>query len=509
MNIKKHGLFIIVCLAYILLIKVSGVNWFYFGLLIIADNFYWNYIHWAFWTKRIKKEKKKGSPLKEWANAILFAVIGATLIHTFIIQPFTIPTSSMEKSMLIGDFLLVSKLNYGPNVPSTPLSIPFMHNTILGSNSRSYIRSFQTGYNRLSGFDTIKNNDIVVFNYPVDEMQENMPFDKKTHYVKRCVGIGGDVLEIIDQKIHINGKEQPLPDRSHGQFSYIVTSKGSGFRDKFLLENEITEVYPLHEYKFNMNAENAQLFKEQPYIRTVNCLDCPEIDKGERSIYKIITQGVKLNANVLATYQGEMTQNKVFLMMLTLENREKLSKLSNVESIEKPDLLKSQKGSVMFPKGNKRNWTTDNYGPIFIPQKGSTLILDSDNLPLYSKIIEDYEDNKLEIKNDSIFINNKQTNQYRFKMNYYWMMGDNRHNSLDSRFWGFVPENHVVGKPVFNWLSIDPNRTGIEKIRWSRMFTFIHGEGNPKSYFVHFLIFITLWNVISRIIKRRRKNEVL
>lgn len=508
MNIKKHSLFLIIFLSYIFLVKLSGINWFYFGILIISDYFYWNYIHWAFWTKRIKKEK--GSPFNEWVNAILFAVIGATLIHTFIIQPFTIPTSSMEKSMLIGDFLLVSKLNYGPNVPNTPLSIPFMHNTILGSsNSRSYISSFQTGYNRLAGFDTIKNNDIVVFNYPVDEMQENMPFDKKTHYVKRCVGIGGDILEIVDQKIYINGKEQPLPDRSHGQFSYIVTSKGSGFRDKFLLENEITEVYPLYEYEFNMNSENAQLFKEQPYIRTVKCLDYPKIQNGENSNYKIITQGVKLNTNVLATYQGKMLENKVFLMMLTSENREKIGNLSNVESIEKPDLLKSQKGSIMFPKGNKRNWTTDNYGPIFIPKKGSTLLLDTNNISFYRKIIEDYEANKFELKNDSIFINNELTNQYKFKMNYYWMMGDNRHNSLDSRFWGFVPENHVVGKPVFNWLSIDPNRTGIKKIRWKRMFTFIHGEGKPKSYFVHFLIFITLWNIISRIIKRRRKNEIL
>ena len=509
MNIKKHVLFFFVCLAYIFFVKLTGVNWFYFGLLIIADSFYWNYVNWTFWNKRKKKEKK--SPFKEWINAILFAVIGATLIHTFIIQPFTIPTSSMEKSMLIGDFLLVSKLNYGPNVPNTPLSIPFMHNTILGTEkSRSYIRSFQTGYNRLTGFDTIKNNDIVVFNYPVDEMQKNMPFDKKTHYVKRCVGIGGDILEIIDQKIYINAKEQPLPDRSHGQFSYVVTTKGTGFRDKFLLENEITEVYPLYEYEFNLKNDDVKLFEEQPYIRTVLCLDCREIYNSKNNKYKIITQGVKLNANVIATYNGRLTENKVFLMMLTSENREKLKMLSNIKSIEKPDLLTSQKGSVMFPKGNKRNWTTDNYGPIVIPKKNSALILDSSNIDLYKKIIEDYEENKLLIKNDSIFINGELTDRYIFKMNYYWMMGDNRHNSLDSRFWGFVPENHVVGKPVFNWLSIDPNRSGIEKIRWKRMFTFIHGEGNPKSYFIHFLIFITIWNIISRILKKRKvKNEIL
>lgn len=502
MNLKKHSFFALSCLAYALLVKSTGLNWFYFGLLAITDYYYWHHVNWTFWKKREVKKKKKRSFIGEWVNAIIFAVIGATLIHVFIIQPFTIPTSSMEKSMLIGDYLLVSKLSYGPNVPNTPLSIPFMHNVFLGTkNSPSYSKAIQLGYNRLPGFNTIKNNEIVVFNYPVDDMQKDMPFDKKTNYVKRCVGIAGDSLQIIDQKIFINGEIQPLPDRSHGQFSYIVTTSGSGFREKFLLDSEITEVYPLHEYKFELSDDMVKLFKEQPYIRNVELLDSLDSDIKP---YKIITQGVKLNANVLVTYNGVKTENSLYLMMLTSENVKKLASLSNVISVSKPDLLVSQKGTIMFPKGNDYNWTTDNYGPIYIPKSGATIALTDQNLELYKDVIENYEENKFEIKKDGIYINDSLSTEYTFKMNYYWMMGDNRHNSLDSRFWGFVPENHVVGKPVFNWFSIDPNRSGINKIRWSRLFTVIHGDGEPKSYLIHFLIFIGIWNLVSRYISKRK-----
>ena len=444
MNIKKHTLFLVSCLAYILLVNLTGLNWFYFGVLAIADHFYWHYINWTFWKKREPIEKKQRSAFGEWGNAITFAVIGATLIHTFIIQPFTIPTSSMEKSMLIGDYLLVSKLNYGPNVPNTPLSIPFMHNTFVGTkNTPSYSNTVQLGYNRLPGFGTVKNNDIVVFNYPVDDMQTDMPFDKKTHYVKRCVGIAGDSLEIRNQKVYINGDEQPLPDRSHGQYSYIVTTNGTGFRKKFLLKNEITEVYPTRS-------------RDQ------------------------------------------------FFMMLTDENVSKLKSLSNVISVENPQLSPKQKGAKMYPKGNNFNWSTDNYGPIYIPKAGKTIELNDTNIALYSTVIDKYEDNQLKIDSSGVYINYSLATDYTFKMNYYWMMGDNRHNSLDSRFWGFVPENHVVGKPVFNWLSIDPNNSGIDKIRWDRLFTVIHGEGESRSYLIHFLIFIALWNLIPKLMNKRK-----
>ena len=229
-----------------------------------------------------------------------------------------------------------------------------------------------------------------------------MPFDKKTNYVKRCVGIAGDSLQIVDQKIYINGVEQPLPDRSHGQFSYIVKTSGSGFRNKFLLDNEITEKYPLYEYEFELTEKDVTLFKEQAYIRTVNLIDSL---KNDKKVYRIITQGVKLNPNVLSTYNGIKTENKLYLMMLTDNNVKLLSSLSNVVSVEKPELLSNQKGAIMFPKGNNYNWTTDNYGPIYIPKSGETIALTDRNTELYKDVIENYEEKDYEIKEDGI--NNK------------------------------------------------------------------------------------------------------
>lgn len=505
MNLNKHISFIIVCTIYILLVKLSGLNWFYFGVLAIADHYYWHYINWMFWKKREQKQKKKRTVAEEWINSISFAVIGATLIHTFIIQPFTIPTSSMEKSMLIGDYLLVSKLSYGPNVPNTPLSVPFMHNTFVGTkNSKSYNTSIQLGYNRLPGFDRVKNNDIVVFNYPVDDMQANMPFDKKTHYVKRCVGIAGDSLQIKNQKIYINGKEQALPDRSHGQFSYIVKTNGTGFRQKFLLENDITEAYPLFGYDFELSSDELKLFEEQTFIRSITKTDSINPNKNK---YHVISQGRQIAANVLNTYSGKVSDFSYFFMMLTDKNVVKLRSLSNVISVNNPELQPKQRGEHMFPKGNSYNWTTDNYGPIYIPERGATVDLSMDNIDIYKRIIEDYEANSFEIRDSVIYINGEASNSYTFAMDYFWMMGDNRHNSLDSRFWGFVPENHVVGKPVFNWLSIDPNKSGIEKIRWDRLFTVIHGEGPAKSYLIHFLIFVAIWNILGRYRKKKLASK--
>lgn len=501
MDFKKHISFVISCIVYIVIVKLSGLNWFYFGVLAIADFYYWYYINWTFWKKRPNREKVERTVISEWINSITFAVVGATLIHTFIIQPFTIPTSSMEKSMLIGDYLLVSKLSYGPNVPNTPLSIPFMHNILLGTkNTKSYNSFIQLGYNRLPGFNKVKNNDIVVFNYPVDDMQADMPFDKKTHYVKRCVGIGGDSLQIINQKIYVNNVEQPLPDRSHGQYSYIVKTNGTGFRQKFLLEHDITEAYPLYAYDFDLNEEELKLFKQQPFIRHIEKIDTLN---SATNNYHVISQGKQIGANVLETYNGTVSEFAYFFMMLTDENAKKLASLTNVIHVKTPELLESQKGNYMFPKGNNYNWTTDNYGPIYIPAQGSTINLTTENYNLYKEIIENYESNKVTFKGDSIFINDSLQTTYTFNMNYYWMMGDNRHNSLDSRFWGFVPEDHVVGKPVFNWLSIDPNKSGLDKIRWKRLFTVIHGEGTPKSYLIHFILFVILWNIVSRYRKKK------
>lgn len=447
-SLKKFLSFLGIELAYILLVKLTGLNWFYFGTLVIADHFYWNYVNWTFWKKRdLEKEKKEESisSVRDWFNAISFAVIGATLIHTFVIQPFTIPTSSMEKSMLVGDYLLVSKLNYGPVVPNTPLSVPFLHNALpFTDNAKSYSDAVQLGYNRLPGYSEVKNNDIVVFNYPEDTLQIDMPFDKKTHYVKRCIGVGGDDLEIRNQEIYVNGKLQELPERAKAQSSYLIEFERN-FNPKNFLKIDITDIVP---YK-------------------------------KRNQYIIHTTPGKYNA---------------------------LKKHKDVKSISPMELDPRQKGFSVFPGDRDRGWDIDNYGPIHIPKAGETVQLSLDNLAFYRRIISDYEGNKLQVKNTSIYINDELATAYTFRMNYYWMMGDNRHYSLDSRFWGFVPENHIVGKPVFNWLSIDKNAPfGINKLRWDRMFTFYHGEGKSKSYLVHFLVLIAILKGVSFYRNRKKK----
>jgi signal peptidase I len=444
--------------AYFALCYLIGFGWLYFGLLIIADHFYWNNVNWTFWKKRAPKEDKKVNKSVEFAGAVTFAVIGATLIHTFIMQPFTIPTSSMEKSLLIGDYLFVSKLHYGPYVPNTPLSIPFMHNTVWGTKDvKPYSTAIQTGYNRLPGFSEVKNNDIVVFNYPADKMYPDMPFDKKTHYVKRCLGIPGDVIEIKDMEVLINQKPLPIGDRMKIQRSYHVrlnpqaTTRSLQILEEKLKEFDITEVYNL---------------------------------KGG--------------------------QQRRFLMMLTDENVQRLRKMKlAIQSVEKAPVNKDSKSSNIFPQGYDNGWTVDNFGPLYIPKKGGKIGLTEDLVAIYKSTVKEYEGHTLDFKDGQATIDGHPAKEYTFTNNYYWMMGDNRDNSADSRVWGFVPENHVVGKPVFIWLSLDPNvswANPIKKLRIDRMFTNIHGEGKPFSFFYPVLILFIGYQIYSSRKKKKAKT---
>ena len=383
---------------------------------------------------------------REWADAISFAVILATIIRAFYIEAFTIPTSSMEKSLLVGDFLFVSKVSYGSRVPNTPLFFPFAHHTLPGTEkTKSYLEWIKFPYYRVFEFDKVERNDAVVFNWPAgdtvvvqhqdrtfyqlerDYGRANLerefdviarPVDKRENYIKRCVGIPGDKIEIIDSKLFVNDKEAY---RAEGvQFSYLIYTDGRGFSPNQLLDMEITE------YK----------------------MEGPE----------------------------------VYFMLLTDENRKAMEALPNVKKVE-PIIKKKGYYSVgkygkniIYPNDKAYDWTEDNYGPIHIPKKGESIKLTIENWPLYRRIIQVYEGNEVAIKDGKILINNQITENYTFKMDYYWMMGDNRHNSQDSRFWGFVPEDHVVGKAVFVWLSLDPNRSGLNKVRWNRLFTPIKGE---------------------------------
>ncbi len=400
--------FIAFTIAWTLLIYVLEGEWLYFIPLFVADYLFWETLNYKFWKKRVKKEKKKKSEVSSWIDAITFAVIAATLLRTFLIEAYTIPTSSMEKSMLIGDFLFVSKVSYGPRVPMTPIAFPLVHHTMPIVGGKSYTEAVQLPYHRMKGFGIVERNDCVVFNWPAETL--GRPVDKKENYVKRCVGIPGDVLELKNANLIVNGNPQEEPEGMKKQWHYDVSTKGTGLNPNILYEKyDITE----GGYGRNQNEYN---------------------------------------------------------LTLTNESRDALSEFPNVTSVKKQVEKAGKYADYIFPHDENYKWNVDNFGPITIPAAGATINITTENLSIYKDIIERYENNRLEVVAGEIYINDKVANTYTFNMNYYWMMGDNRHNSADSRFWGFVPENHIVGKALFVWMSWDKNAEGLKKIRWNRLF---------------------------------------
>lgn len=429
--------FIIVGLLYGLWVVWLGSYWWLIGLAVIFDIYITKKVHWAFWKKKNPPNGRQ-TKLVEWIDAMVFAVIAASFIRIFFIEAYTIPTPSMEKSLLVGDYLFVSKVAYGPKTPNTPLSFPFVHNRMpMTTNTKSYVEWIKKPYKRLKGFGKIKNNDVVVFHFPEgDTVATNIPsasyyqlvrdygrdrvwndernfgqiisrpVDKCENYIKRCVGIPGDVVEIINSQLLINGK--PLDDLKDIQFQYLVNTNGTNFNPKTLE---------------NMNISNDDI-----------------------------------------TSMG--TQ---YMFPLTDENVIKMKELPNVTEITKMEQLDNEWDRNIFPSDVNFQWNRDNYGPLTVPRKGQTVSLTPENLPLYRRIIDVYESNELEVRDNKIYINNQEANSYTFKMDYYWMMGDNRHNSADSRFWGFVPEDHIVGKAKFIWLSLDKDKNFPKNIRVKRI----------------------------------------
>ena len=405
----KVILFFVFTIVWSIIVYLLNGEWLHFIPLVVADILFFETINWQFWKKREKNKKKRKSEIRNWLEAITFAVVAAHILRTFFIEAYTIPTSSMEKSMLIGDFLFVSKLAYGPRVPMTPVAVPLVHHTIPGTKKKSYSEIVKIPYHRMKGLGEIKRNDCVVFNWPAEKLDR--PVDKKENYVKRCVGIAGDKIEIINGQLMVNDKPQNEPEGMKKQFSYSVKTKGSGLNPKVLYK------------KF-------------------------DVTEGSR--------GSNVNE---------------YNLFLTDEAASGLKSFTNVNSIKQNIDTSSNSSEYYFPNKRDFNWNIDNYGPITIPKKGSSINLSLKNIDLYKDIIEIYEENSLKILDDEIYINDTLTSEYKFKMNYYWMMGDNRHNSADSRMWGFLPENHVVGKALFVWMSWDRNGKGLNKIRWERLFS--------------------------------------
>jgi len=476
-------------------------------------NFYLNYL--ADVTYINDRSLQPRSEVGDWISSILFAIVAATIVHTYFIQPFVIPTSSLEKTLLIGDFLFVSKFHYGARTPQTSLALPMVHDSIPVVNTKSYVsdddrttrdeswanKTFLP-YFRLPGFQNIKRNDIVVFNWPVDTVQDFFkvpkrgfikPVDKKSNYVKRAVGIPGDSMAIKDGYIYTNGKKNVLPDRAKIQFYYSVTTKDE-LDQEFVDKNIHSQFWRF----YNINVKYWDDPRLQEYFNKDNRA---YLNEGSRDSLNIEVVGFVRNDD-MQKFKMQPLLNKINVN-LTEEEAQTLRNNPRVASVEK---FNYQPKEDVFPHAPGYNWSFDNFGPIYIPEAGKTVDLNLEVLPLYERIISEYENNKISVKGNQIFINGEVATTYTFKQDYYWMMGDNRHNSQDARAWGYVPFDHVVGKPVLIWMSYDTNATGLNKIRWNRLFTTVHGSGKPVSYLIPVLILIALGYGFSKFRKRKKKS---
>ncbi|MEC7415100.1 MAG: signal peptidase I [Bacteroidota bacterium] len=441
----------------------------------------------------------------ETISSILFAIVAATIVHNYVIQPYIIPTGSLEKSLLIGDFLFVSKFHYGARVPMTAISLPMVHDTIPLLKTRSYLKKPQLPYLRLPGVKKIKRNEIVVFSWPADTVRQffvkekrvDKPIDKKSNYVKRCVGVPGDTLEILNGFVYTNGSKNILPDRAKVQYThYAYSQKGVSSRK---LSSKGYSDYT-RTYKIENISENT--YKQiLPYIigRKGNTIEDFRVITGSKGLPTKLIYKTGLKVSEILELKKEIT--------LTLREAENLRKVQGIDSVVRKINQVKVPNEAFFPNKVPFDWNEDNFGPIVVPQIGMTVDLNQKNLSIYKKIIGEYEGNTLELNQQGVKINGEYSSKYTFKKDYYWMMGDNRHKSEDSRFWGFVPDDHIVGKPVFIWFSIKGINDGIKnwKVRWDRVFTTVNGPGKRVSYFPYFIGFIIIWQGIA--FYRKRKNN--
>ena len=474
---KNWVKFIVVLILYLAFLYWVGSWW---GLLVIPfifDVYITKKIKWTWWKKL---EDPVARTLMSWVDALVFALVAVYFVNQFFFQNYQIPSSSLEKSLLTGDFLLVSKLSYGPRIPQTPLTMPLTQHTLPGGMFKSYLEWPHWEYRRVKGLGKVEYGDIVVFNYPAGDtvavnyggdlydlcysigrswMEEqgyllpvmrnlsteeqmqmfdqlynigkqyviqnsdtygeitSRPVDRRENYVKRCVGLPGQTLEIKDKIIYINGKPQPTP--TDAQFNYFVYAHAP-LPDKLRAEIDLSD-------------EGYTGWNDRP--------DHPQSEHRA---------GVPLT------------------------EKSKQVLLSHPEIIDSIVEIIDINSGFVYPLNHDYGWTRDNYGPVWIPKKGGSITLTMDNIAIYDRPIRVYEGHDLKVKGNKIYIDNEETTTYTFKMDYYWMMGDNRHNSADSRYWGFVPEDHIVGKPLFIWLSICPDSNPeSESIRWERLFRWV------------------------------------
>ena len=534
----KGSILIALYLLFLLWVK----SWL--GLILlpfIIDIYFTRFIPWGFW-KSIENSFVR--TIFSWIDAIVFALIAVYLVNIFIFQNYQIPTSSLEKSLLVGDHLFVSKMSYGPRIPNTPIALPIAHNTLPGGEGKSYLEKPYWNYKRVGGLGEIKRNQIVVFNYPAGDtlltalpnmdyykfiyevgynvvqkvpqldslsLQQQRafyesvytegkkvanshpeyygetithPVDRRDNYVKRCLALPGETLHIIDSKVYINNVHNE--DAPGVQFNYYVQTTGDyipqnifkelgiNIADQSLLRRDVRVEDKL---KQNQTVEHKQ---------GVNDTELEEIiskysDRSKFTIFVSNNAQCKFLSQAGFNSDGFKGESHyIYRLPLTKKMYDELRGntllISNI--IQEPATAKISDNPyeqlLIYPLNGYTKWDKNNYGPIWMPKKGESIELNLANLPIYERCIRTYESNKLEVKGDQIFINDQLATSYTFKMDYYWMMGDNRDNSLDSRYWGFVPEDHIVGKPLFVWLSLEKDNDWLNgKIRWNRFFKWV------------------------------------
>lgn len=534
----KGIIFIVLYLLFLVWVK----SWL--GLILLPfliDIYFTQFIPWGFW-------KKLSNPITKtifsWLDAIIFALVAVYFVNIFIFQNYQIPTSSLEKSLLVGDHLFVSKLSYGPRIPNTPLAIPLTHNTMPSGTGKSYLETPHWDYKRVKGLGEVQRNDIVVFNYPagdtVAELATNMdfyrlayeigynvkpqlpqldsmnalqkrqyfnsirktgedyikagaeyygniisrPVDRRDNYVKRCIALPGDVLEIKNSQVYIDGVLSP--DAPDVQFNYYVQTTGPRIPEKVFKElginNDDISVFR-RDLRVEDKANRNQIIYHSEGASDSDIAKVLE-KYSDAARYAVLvmngSQAKFLSASGFDSGGFSAEDKFIYHIPLTKTMYETLKLNTALIShiIQEPKTSEITDANyqklLVYPLNGYTKWDKNDYGPIWMPKKGESIDLTLDNLPIYERIISVYEKNKLEVKGNKIFINDAEATNYTFKMGYYWMMGDNRDNSLDSRFWGFVPEDHIVGKPLFVWLSLEKDNDWFSgKIRWNRFFKWV------------------------------------